>query len=146
MYIYNNMCYCNKIEFFYTKQSLANSFQRVNAVALNATDNTQAYTVAGNTRPWVVYNGVGSYSELNLFYQVRQKADSVISTIVYNFVSEYGNLSFTIVIPTLFFEKGKIYETFATYRDGIFASTPVPRVVTRILDDPNETRIWTVYF
>ena len=140
------MCYCNKLEFFYSKKSLTSSFQRVNAVALTPTDTSQAYTLAANTRPWVVYNDVGSYSEFNLFYQVRQKDDSTISTIIYNFVSQYGNLSFTIVIPALLFEKNREYETFATYRDGIFASSPVPRIVTRVLDDPNETRKYTVYF
>lgn len=136
----------NKLEFFYTKKSIADSFQRTNAVALNPTDTTQAYTLSANTRPWVVYNHIGSYSELNLFYQIRQKDDSIISTIVFNFVSEYGNLSFTIVLPDRFFEKDVDYETFASYRTGIFTAALAPRIVMRILDDPEETRIYTVYF
>ena len=140
------MCYCNKLVFYYPKKSLAESFQRTNAVALNPLDTSQAYTLSGNARTWVQYNDSESLGELNLFYQVRQKDDSNVSTIIYNFISEYGNLSFTIVIPDKFFDKDKDYETFATYRDGIFDSTPFPRIKIQILDDPDETRKYTVYF
>ena len=136
----------NKLEFFYTKKSIADSFQRTNAVALNPFDESQAYTISANTEPWVVYNGVGSYGELNIFYEVRDKNDTEISTLVYNFVSEYGILSFTLVIPNLLFEKNIEYETFASYRTGIFTETLAPRITARVLDDPEETRIYTVYF
>lgn len=141
------MSYCNKLDFFYNKESLVYSLQRTNAVALNPLDTTQAYTLAILTSPWVVYNDVGSYGTLNIFYEVRELNNITISTIVYNFVHElYGNLSFNIALPRLLFEKNKIYETSATYRDGIFVSSPAPRIVMLVLDDPAETIKYTVYF
>ena len=59
-----------------------------------------------------------SNGTLNLFYEVREKNGINLSSITYNFVSEYGDLCFTIALPGLVFEKNKIYETFASYRSG----------------------------
>jgi hypothetical protein len=136
-----------KIEFFYNKESFANSFQRTNAVALNPNDETEAYTLAASTSVWVVDEyGKGSFGLLNAFYQVRNIAAFKPNTIIYNLLSDYGNLSFTIVIPDLFFEKDRIYETYCTYRDGIFTTSVSPRVTAVALTNPEETRAYAVYF
>jgi len=137
----------NILEFFYTRESIVSLRQRTNAVALNPLDDSEAYTLAETTTPWVVYNGVGNYGVLNIFYQVREKNDVAISTQVYNFVSEfYGNLSFTIVPDSIIFEIGDEYETYASYRTGIFTETLAPKITVRVLCDPEETRIYTVTF
>jgi len=126
---------------------LVDSFQRTNAVALNPLDESEAYTIAASTTVRVeAENGEISNGTFNLFYEVREKNDINISAITYNFVSEYGNLSFIIVIPALLFDKNKTYETFASYRSGEFKSEKYPRITAEIIDDPDETRFYTVYF
>ena len=136
-----------KLEFFYNKESLGDSFQRTNAVALNPLDTTQAYTIDGSTKVWVVYDGVGSYGVLNYFYMDRDDAPEPIpSTSIVSLLCDYGSLSFTFILPDTFFAKDKVYETYCSYRDGIFASSVYPRVTATALDNPEETRAYAVYF
>ena len=59
-----------KLEFFYNRKSLADSFQRTNAVALNPLDTEQSYTLDGSTKVWVVLDGVGSYGVINFYFQI----------------------------------------------------------------------------
>ena len=137
----------HKLEFFYNKQSLADSFQRTNAVALNPLDETQAYTVDGTTKVWVVIDGVGSYGVINFYYLDREDVSAPIpSTVVTSLLCDYGSLSFTFVLPGLFFEKDRVYETYCSYRDGIFTDSLAPRVTAIALDNPEETRAYAVYF
>lgn len=151
IFILNSKIYYNimskKIEFFFNKADVADSFQRTNAVALNPNDKTQAYTLSGSTRVWVVgVDGKGSYGLFNLFYQVREVETSKTNTIIYNLLTEFGNLSFTMVLPDLFLEKNRIYNTYCTYRDGIFTTSVFPKVTAVTLDNPEETRAWAIYF
>jgi len=137
----------NKLEFFYNKQSLADSFQRTNAVALNPLDKTRAYTIDGTTKVSVVYDGVNSYGVLNYFYMDRDETSTPIpSTAVISLLCDYGNLSFTFVLPDTFFKKDKEYETYCSYRDGIFSSSVYPRVTAVVLNNPEETRSYVVHF
>ena len=137
----------HKLEFFYNKQSLADSFQRTNAVALNPLDKTQSYTIDGSTKVWVVLDGIGSYGVLNYFYMDREDASNQIpSTVVTSLLCDYGSLSFTFVLPDTFFLKDKVYETYCSYRDGIFTDSLAPRVTAVALDNPEGTRAYAVYF
>ena len=136
-----------KLEFFYNKESLGESFQQTNAVALNPLDETQAYTVDGSTIVSVVYDGVTSSGILNYFYMDRDNAPEPIpSTVISTLFCDFGSLSFTLILPGLFFEKDKEYETYCSYRDGIFSSSVYPKVTAIALDNPEETRAYTVYF
>jgi len=136
-----------KLEFFYNKESLEESFQRTNAVALNPLDTTQSYTIDGTTKVWVVYDGVGSYGVLNYFYNDRNDSSNTIpSTSIASLLCDYGSLSFTFVLPDTFFLKDKVYETYCSYRDGIFTSSLAPRVTGAALNNPEETRAYAVYF
>ena len=137
----------HKLEFFYNKQSLADSFQRTNAVALNPLDKTQSYTIDGSTKVWVVLDGIGSYGVLNYFYMDREDASNQIpSTVVTSLLCDYGSLSFTFVLPDTFFLKDKVYETYCSYRDGIFTDSLAPRVTAVALDNPEGPRAYAVYF
>ena len=63
-----------KLEFFYNKESLGDSFQRTNAVALNPLDTTEAYTLAACMEVQVVEeHDKVSNGTLNLFYEDKQK-------------------------------------------------------------------------
>ena len=136
----------NQIEFFYNEEAIVSLRQRTNAVALNPLDTTEAYTLAESTKIYVVNNEKGSYGELNIFYEVREKNDKIISTQVFNVVTEYGDLSFTIVPRTVVFEKGDEYETYASYRTGIFTESQSPKITVIVLGDENRTRKYTVSF
>jgi hypothetical protein len=136
-----------KLEFFYDKKSLEDSLQRTNAVALNPLDKTQAYTIDGSTKVLVVLDGISSYGVLNYFYMDRDDTSEPIpSTVIASLLCDYGSLSFTLVLPDLFFVKDKEYETYCSYRDGIFSSSVYPRVTAVALDNPEETRAYAVYF
>ena len=136
----------NQIEFFYNEEDIVSLRQRTNAVALNPLDESEAYTLAESTQIYVVNNSCGSYGELNIFYQVREKNYKIISTQIFNVITEYGDLSFTIVPRSIIFEKGDEYETYASYRTGIFTESLAPKITVIVLDDPNETRKYTVSY
>ena len=135
-----------KLEFFYNKESLGESFQRTNAVALNPLDTEQAYTLDGSTKVWVVLDGVGSYGVINFYFQNRASSTLMPNNVIGSLLCDYGSLSFTFILPGTFFEKDRSYETYCSYRDGIFTSSLAPRVTASILDNPEETRAYTVYF
>ena len=138
-----------KLEFFFNKKSMADSFQRVNAVALNPLDETQAYTLSGSTKAWVVLDGKdgkGSYGVVNYNYQNREASDPNPQVLVLSLLCDYGSLSCTFILSDTFFEKDRVYETYCSYRDGIFTSSKSPRVTGTILDNPEETRAYAVYF
>jgi hypothetical protein len=136
-----------RIQFFYNKAEVAKAFQRTNAVALNPNDKTQAYTLETSTGIYVEDElGNGSYGLLNAFYQVRDIVASKPNTLIYNVLTDFGNLSFTMVLSDLFFEPNRVYETYCTYRDGIFTSSVSPRVTAVALTNPEETRAYAVYF
>ena len=135
-----------KIEFFYTAKSFVNNLQRSNLTALNPSDNSQAYIQSANTEVYVVNEGKGSFGELNTFYEGREKNNTKNATLNYNFIFNEGSLSFTFVLTDLLFKKNKTYETFATYREGIFSESDFPKITARILDDPDETRIYTINY
>ena len=137
----------HKLEFFYNKESLGDSFQQTNAVALNPLDETQAYTIDGTTEIWVVLDGVGSYGVLNYYVIARKGAsEKILSTVIISVQCDYGSLSFTLTEQDLFFEKDKVYESYCSYRDGIFTDSLAPRVTATALDNPEETRAYAVYF
>ena len=137
----------HKLEFFYNKESLGDSFQQTNAVALNPLDTTQSYTLDGSTKVWVVYDGVGSYGILNFYYIDRKGvSESIPSNVIISLLCDYGSLSFTMIFPGTFFEKDKVYESYCSYRDGIFTDSLAPRVTAVALDNPEETRAYAVYF
>ena len=77
----------------------------------------------------------------------REDASNPIpSTVVTSLLCDYGSLSFTFVLPDTFFLKDKVYETYCSYRDGIFTDSLAPRVTAVALDNPEGTRAYAVYF
>jgi hypothetical protein len=135
-----------KLEFFYNKKSLSDSLQRTNAVALNPLDSEQSYTLDGSTKVWVVLDGVGSYGVVKFYFQNRNASTPMPNNVIGSLLCDYGSLSFTFVLPSTFFEKDRVYETYCSYRDGIFTSSLAPRVTGTDLDNPEETRAFAVYF
>ena len=137
-----------KLEFFYTKKSLADSFEKTFANVTKSDSCPKSYTLQGNTPVGIINNdGISSVGAFNIFYSIRNINGKDQSSIIFNFISEdYGNLSFTMVLPDIFYNPSKKYETYATYRDGIFISSKFPRISAEVLNDKLETRKYTIYY
>lgn len=137
----------NSLTFTYSKASLLSAIQRQSMVSQDPTDLSKAYTLSYSTSVDIDYgNGLTGKGDLNIFYSVRERGETKRAMLIFNLECINGNVCWMLSLPDVLYEKGKTYESFATYREGIFASTKFPRVTAVVLDDASNTRLYTIYY
>ena len=136
-------------KFYYTRASVLDHMQRQNMVALSATDTTSEYSLFTSVPIEVLFQseGIKIAGNLHLFYDLRKvDENTTLSVATYSLLTETGNAVWLFALDGMLFEKGKLYESFAIYKRGVFSSSDFPRITARVLDDADETREYTIYF
>lgn len=136
-------------KFYYTKAAVMDHMQRQNMVALSSTDTTSEYSLFTNVPIELLFQcgGIKIAGNLHLFYDLRKVDEkTTLSVVTYSLLTETGNAVWIFALDGMLFEKDKLYESFAIYKRGVFASSDFPRITARVLDDADETREYTIYF
>lgn len=140
----------SKVEFYYIQADFLKHVQDQNMVALNAADQTVSSYKSYYTPVNVVYDcdGVIGKGHFNAFRMVR---DNLPNSDVMNlgtrlFTCDSGKVAWGFDLTTTLLQPGTIYESFAIYREGLFARTQFPRVTVEVLPDADLTRKFTIYY
>lgn len=136
-------------KFYYTRAAVVDQMQRQNMVALSSTDTTSEYSLFTSVPIEVFFQceDIKISGNLHLFYDLRKvDENTTLSVATYSLLTETGNAVWIFALDGMLFEKDKLYESFAIYKRGVFASSDFPRITARVLDDADETREYTIYF
>ena len=125
--------------FYYTKASFTALVSKIVFTAVT--------TILSFGTPLIASDGSNG-GTLSLYEYIRliNNSKEKIVDAEYSMVTPEGSLRFCLILPDTVFKVGDKYQTYAIYRDGIYASSQFPTIDVEVLSDPQATRKITITY